>query len=145
MLSKDAAPDEAIHDRPRPAVRWTGVCIDCRDAEEMAHFYRHLLGWDVTARDGDDWVQLGDPTCGVHLNIQAESSYEAPTWPETPGAQAKMLHLELLVEDLELAVTHAIASGATEAIHQPSDRDQARLRVMLDPAGHPFCLSVAGD
>ena len=34
----------------------------------------------------------------------------------------------------------AIECGATEAEHQPQDRNHSRLRVMLDPAGHPFCL-----
>ncbi|WP_425554049.1 VOC family protein [Kribbella karoonensis] len=30
--------------------------------------------------------------------------------------------------------------GAREARQQPTDRDPHRLRIMLDPAGHPFCL-----
>ena len=38
--------------------------------------------------------------------------------------------------NLESAVEHALASGARLAEYQP----QARVRVMLDPAGHPFCL-----
>ena len=42
-------------------------------------------------------------------------------------------------------VPHAVAAGATVAPHQPPDRDESRLRVMLDPAGHPFCLFVAGE
>jgi hypothetical protein len=29
--------------------------------------------------------------------------------------------------------------------HQPADRDRTRLRIMLDPAGHPFCLFVDGE
>ena len=37
-------------------------------------------------------------------------------------------------------VVWAIECGATEAVHQPENRDRNRLRVMLDPAGHPFCL-----
>jgi hypothetical protein len=40
------------------------------------------------------------------------------------------------VEDLDAAVEHAVASGARLAEYQP----QARVRVMLDPADHPFCL-----
>ena len=37
------------------------------------------------------------------------------------------------------AVAWAIEAGATLADYQP----QERVRVMLDPAGHPFCLFVA--
>ena len=35
----------------RPSLRWTGVCLDCADAEELADFYGRLLGWEITARD----------------------------------------------------------------------------------------------
>ena len=47
-----------------------------------------------------------------------------------------MLHLDIKVDDLEAAVAHALASGARLADHQPRER----VRVLLDPAGHPFCL-----
>ena len=47
-----------------------------------------------------------------------------------------MLHFEIKVDDLDAAVAHAVELGARVAEHQP----QPRVRVMLDPAGHPFCL-----
>ena len=40
------------------------------------------------------------------------------------------------VDDLEDAVTDAIELGAKLAEFQPQDD----VRVLLDPAGHPFCL-----
>jgi catechol 2,3-dioxygenase-like lactoylglutathione lyase family enzyme len=129
----------------QPLVRWTGVCIDCRDAEELAQFYCRLLGWDVTARDGHGWVQVRNPSGDVGLNFQTEEWYRPPTWPEEPDGQDKMLHFEIQVDDLEAAAALAVAAGARPAPHQPVDRDQTRIRVMLDPAGHPFCLFVAGE
>jgi catechol-2,3-dioxygenase len=56
----------------RPLIRWTRVCLDCADAEELAQFYGKLLGWEVTARDGAEWIQMRDPASGVGLNFQAE-------------------------------------------------------------------------
>lgn len=123
-----------------PPLRWTGVCLDCANADELAQFYGKLLGWQITARDGADWITLHDPTGGVGLNIQAEAWYQPPVWPEQPGAQTKMLHFEILVEDMDAAVAHAVAAGARIAPQQPADRSPDELRVMLDPAGHPFCL-----
>jgi predicted enzyme related to lactoylglutathione lyase len=79
------------------------------------------------------------------LNIQAEDWYQPPVWPEQPGSQGKMLHLEIEVDDLEAAVAAAVDAGGRPAAWQPPDRDQSRIRVMLDPAGHPFCLFVAGE
>lgn len=51
----------------------------------------------------------------MHLNIQGEAWYEPPTWPEEPGQQAKMLHLEVQVDDLEAAVAIALEGRGTEA------------------------------
>jgi predicted enzyme related to lactoylglutathione lyase len=126
-------------------VRWTTVTIDCSEAETLGEFYAELLGWEIAARDGAGWLQLRDPDGGVGLNIQAERSYEPPTWPEQHGHQAKMMHFEILVDDLEAGVERVVQTGGSEASHQPADRDPTRLRVMLDPAGHPFCLFVHGE
>jgi len=123
----------------RPHVRLNAVCIDCADAEELAAFYVGLFGWEVLA-GGGAWVKVGDRAGGVELNIQAEEWYEPPVWPEVPGALTKMLHFEVETNDVPAAVVHARSLGAHEAAPQPDGRNPATLRVMLDPAGHPFCL-----
>jgi predicted enzyme related to lactoylglutathione lyase len=128
-----------------PSITWTTVTIDCADAEVLGAFYARLFGWEITDRDGAGWVQLRNPQGGVSLNIQAENTYEAPVWPEQPEHQAKMMHLEVLVNDLDAAVQRVLDCGGSEARHQPEDRDRTRLRIMLDPAGHPFCLFVDGE
>jgi hypothetical protein len=51
-----------------------------------------------------------------------------------------MMHFEIQADDVGAAVAHAVALGAREAEPQPPDRSPDQLRVMLDPAGHPFCL-----
>jgi len=123
----------------RPNLRLNAVCIDCSDAEALAEFYVRLFGWRVLA-GGGDWLKVGDPGGGIELNIQAEQWYEPPVWPEQPGALTKMLHFEVETSDVPAAVAFAVSLGASEAKPQPDDRDAATLRVMLDPAGHPFCL-----
>ena len=131
----------------RPSIRWSGVCLDCADADEMAEFYGRLLGWEITGRDtsttragGSGWVGMADPAGGVSLSFQAEDWYRPPTWPEAPDAQTKMLHFEIAVDDLKAAIALVVAAGGAVAGRQPHDRDPDELRVMLDPAGHPFCL-----
>lgn len=131
-------------DATRP-ITWTTVTLDCSDAEALGAFYSRLLGWDINARDGTGWVQLRDPNGGVGINLQAEDWYKPPVWPEESGHQGKMMHFELLVADLEVAVQLVLQCGGSEALYQPPDRDPTRLRVMVDPAGHPFCLFVQGE
>jgi hypothetical protein len=47
-----------------------------------------------------------------------------------------MIHLDIEVDDLERETARAVAEGARLAEFQPQDD----VRVLLDPAGHPFCL-----
>ena len=128
-----------------PSITWTTLTVDCSDAEVLGAFYSQLLGWDITGRDGSGWLQLRNPQGGISLNIQAEDAYAAPVWPDQPGRQAKMMHFEILVDDLEAAVQLVRDLGGNEALMQPADRDRTRLRIMIDPAGHPFCLFVDGE
>ncbi len=125
--------------------RWIGVAIDCRDVGPVARFYERLLGFELRVFEPPYWAQLFPPDGGVHLNIQGEDAYTPPVWPEEPGEQAKMLHLEVLVDDLEAAVALAIDAGGTQAAWQPPDRDPTRIRIVLDPAGHPLCLFLHGE
>jgi predicted enzyme related to lactoylglutathione lyase len=121
------------------SLKWTGVCLDCLDARRLAEFYGQLLGWEIT-EDRGDWITIRDPSGGVGLNFQSDPAYVPPVWPEVEDAQQKMLHFEIATNDVDAAVSHAVAVGAAVATWQPADRDPRNLRVMLDPAGHPFCL-----
>lgn len=127
-------------------IRWVGVAIDCEWAEPVARFYEGLLGFEIRElAPGGRWAQLFDPAGGVHLNIQGEPDYAPPIWPERPGELAKMMHFEVQVDDLEAAIARAVELGGAEASWQPPDRDRERIRVMLDPAGHPLCLFLRGE
>lgn len=127
-----------------PEARLVSVTIDCAEVGPVVRFYEALLGMEIVADEGD-WAQLRDPSGGITLNVQAEAGYVPPVWPEAPGEQQKMLHLEVLVEDLDDALGTALAAGGSEAPWQPPDRDQARIRIVLDPACHPICLFLDGE
>lgn len=119
----------------KPRMMLAGVVLDSPDAGELAAFYRRLLGWSVRT-DESDWIVLNSPTGGPSLSFQTESDYVRPTWPAGPGDQQMSLHLDIQVDDLDIAGAHAVQAGAVLADFQP----QEEVRVYLDPAGHPFCL-----
>lgn len=79
---------------------------------------------------------MGIPGAPANLAFQSEEIYEPPTWPAEPGKQQMMLHLDIGAIDVDAAVAAAVALGAIVAEHQP----QPDVRVLYDPAGHPFCL-----
>ena len=124
---------------------WVGLAIDWAAAPPMARFYERVLGFEARGDVGPMWAQLFDPAGGVHLNIQGDPLYVPPVWPERPGDQQKQLHLEVEVDDLEAAVALVVEHGGSQAPWQPPDRDPSRIRVVLDPAGHPFCLFLHGE
>lgn len=132
-----------------PSIQWRTLSIDCADADQLAEFYHRLLGWEIERRGdsnprtgGSGWVTLSNPAGGVRLAFGARAWYEPPTWPEEPGALTKMMHFEIGVDDLAASIALIEAAGGSVAPYQPEDRDPNVIRVMLDPAGHPFCLFV---
>jgi catechol 2,3-dioxygenase-like lactoylglutathione lyase family enzyme len=134
-------------------MRVSSVTVGAPDPRALAHFYQHLLGWTLTHEDGprpgappeDGWAQLHPPGDRVGepaaLNFEYEAEYVRPVWPSEAGRQHITEHLEIAVEDLDGATAWAVEAGATLADYQP----QEEVRVMLDPAGHPFCLFLVDD
>ncbi|WP_369224407.1 VOC family protein [Streptomyces sp. R39] len=120
---------------PAPAIRYAAVTFDCPDPAELARFYGEVLGLPV-AYSSDDFVLLGqEGSAGLGFNRLTD--YRRPTWPDP--AQEKQAHIELGVDDLEAARAHLLALGAVEPPAQPQPD---RWRVLLDPAGHPFCITT---
>jgi catechol 2,3-dioxygenase-like lactoylglutathione lyase family enzyme len=117
---------------PAPA-RFIGLSLDCDDPVVLAAFYTRLLGAEVTY-SSDEFVFLGEPALG----FAKVDKYVPPTWP-SPDVP-KQAHLEFGVDDLDAGEQEVLAIGATKPDFQPHPD---RWRVLLDPAGHPFCLSTA--
>jgi catechol-2,3-dioxygenase len=114
---------------------WWGVVLDAPDVEQLARFYSALRGWPISKMDaGEAALDLGEGV--AYLSIQRNDDYVRPSWPAAAGHQQMMMHLDFEVTDLAAAVAGALALGAELPDHQP----QETVRVMLDPAGHPFCL-----
>ena len=122
----------------RTRSHWFGVVLDCPDASELAHFYERLLGWTVF-KDTPGWATLApSETAGYNLAFQQEQNYVRPVWPSHPGQPIMMSHIDFEVDDLQHATAYAVGVGAELSEFQP----QEDVRVLLDPAGHPFCLYV---
>jgi catechol 2,3-dioxygenase-like lactoylglutathione lyase family enzyme len=114
---------------------WWGVVLDAPDVAPLAHFYADLLGWEISKED-ETGAAMGPPDGVAYLAIQKADHYVPPVWPPEADAQQMMMHLDFEVNDLQTAVEHAVELGAEVAGYQP----QENVRVLRDPAGHPFCL-----
>lgn len=113
---------------------WWGTAIEAPDPGALARFYSALLGWPIGHEEPGTTILAADGA--IFMVFQQTEDYQRPVWPPVDGAQRPMMHLDIQVGDLDSAVADATVLGATLAEHQPQDN----VRVLLDPAGHPFCL-----
>jgi catechol 2,3-dioxygenase-like lactoylglutathione lyase family enzyme len=119
-----------------PVGRLAATSIDCADPAELADFYGALLGMRRLVETPDGSVIA--ITDGTHiLAMMRVEDHVPPTWPGPP--QRQQMHLDISVTDLDDAVQRAVALGARLAGHQAGP---TMWRVLLDPAGHPFCLTT---
>ena len=119
--------------------RYPTIVLDCPDPLALATFYGTMLDWKVDTTNADEsngWIDV-KADYGQCLSFQRVDSYRAPVWPGQDVPQ--QMHLDVVVDDLDSAEAEVIALGATKHDHQPG----TTFRVMLDPAGHPFCLCTS--
>jgi predicted enzyme related to lactoylglutathione lyase len=121
--------------RTRMKGMWWGCAIEAPDPLALATFYSELLDWPI-GHEEPGTVILAAPEGSIYIVFQEANGYKAPVWPPVDEAQRPMMHFDFQVGDLDSAVTEAVALGASVAAVQP----QENIRVLLDPAGHPFCL-----
>jgi predicted enzyme related to lactoylglutathione lyase len=110
--------------------------MDCADPSELAEFYGQVLGWDVTHYQDESAVITDGRTT---IRFGRVDGYEPPNWPDP--AAPKRYHMDLDVDDVAGAAGRCLELGASKPGSQPGDGE--RWMVLLDPAGHPFCLCRA--
>ena len=116
-----------------PVGRLGSIALDCDDPRALAAFWATMLDGRITVET--------DRFCGVELGslllvTVRVPAYEPPQWPD---GRPKQFHLDVAVRDLDEAERRALAAGATKAAEQPMPTSW---RVLLDPAGHPFCVTT---
>ncbi len=117
-----------------PVANLAMITLDCPDPRASAEFWAALLGWEIAVAE-DEYAMVNGP---VHaLGFGRVQGYRAPRWPNEQGS--KQFHFDLSVEDIDAAQHRAVGLGATLVPEQPG----VTWRVLLDPAGHPFCLTSA--
>jgi hypothetical protein len=121
--------------RGRTAKQWWGTAIEAPDPHALATFYSSLLEWPIV-HETDDVAIIKPSQDGIYMVFQLAEDYVTPVWPPGPSDQRSMMHLDIEVTELDDATADAVSLGARVAEFQPQDN----VRVLFDPAGHPFCL-----
>ncbi|GAA2794506.1 VOC family protein [Kitasatospora paracochleata] len=116
-------------------LKLTAITLDCADPEALAAFYRQATGYELHPRSDGDFAGLTRED-GLFIGFQRVDEYRPPQWPGQTAAQ--QLHLDFAVDDLDEAEAGLLELGAAKPKDQPGGD---RWRVLVDPAGHPFCLT----
>lgn len=111
--------------------------IDCAVVGPVAEFWAKMLGLESVAAS-EDYAMLKGPD-GPAIGFGKVEGYQAPGWPNKHGS--KQFHFDLAVPDIDAATQKCVDLGATLIDDQPGET----WRVLLDPAGHAFCLTNAAN
>ncbi|MDN6399594.1 MAG: VOC family protein [Brachybacterium sp.] len=114
-------------------IQFSAVTIAAPDPGRLAAFYAEITGGEVIKVLGDAWA--GTQSAGGRIDVMGVENYVPPRWPE----DSALIHLDFLVEDLELAADRVEKAGATRFEFQPN----AELCLgFAEPGGHPVCLTL---
>ncbi|HEV2426798.1 MAG TPA: VOC family protein [Acidimicrobiales bacterium] len=114
-------------------MRLGAIALDCEDPVALARFYGALLDAPV-AYESERFAAVR--LRGVWLTCHRVERHVKPTWPgpDVP----KQAHLDVSSDDLDSDVQRALGLGAT----RPTEESPGSFVTLLDPAGHPFCLTT---
>jgi glyoxalase superfamily protein len=112
----------------------TCAVLNCADPKALAAFYLRVIDAEVLFED-DTYSFIGHRN-QVNIAFQRVENYAPPPWPDG-GTQA---HLDFRVPDVAAAEVELLALGAIKPEFQPGEDTWT---VLIDPAGHPFCITAA--
>lgn len=115
------------------------VNIDVPDLGRAIAFYTEAFGLRVTRRFGAGGAELSGWPVRVYLLQKAEGSAGAGTSLRHYDRHWTPVHLDVVVDDLETALSRALAAGAQV---ETEIRTEAwgKIVVLADPFGHGLCL-----
>lgn len=117
------------------------VNLDVDDLEKGIRFYSSACGLSAGRRFGDFGVEMLGSSAPLYLLVKESGTVAAETTSQrrTYERHWTPVHLDFVVEDIELAVKRAVEAGAQ--LEKPvMTRKWGKLALMADPFGHGFCF-----
>ena len=115
------------------------VNIDVPDLIRAIAFYGEAFGLTVTRRLGAAAAELGGWPVRLYLLQKPEGSPAAADRLRSYERHWTPVHLDVVVQDIEKALSRAEAAGA-RAETEIRTEAYGKIVVLADPFGHGFCL-----
>ena len=116
------------------------INLDVDDLAKAIAFYTKAFDLKVGRHFGD-WVELVGGTSPIYLLPKAAGTSVANSTLQARNYARHWtpLHLDFVVDDIELAIKRALQAGATQE-REVTLHAYGKLALMADPFGHGFCL-----
>jgi len=115
------------------------INIDVPDLKSAVAFYTEAFGLTVTRRFGDGGAELTGWPAAVYLLEKAAGTIGAGDLPRTYDRHWTPVHLDVVVEDIDLALARAVRAGA-RIEHDVRTHVWGKIAILADPFGHGLCL-----
>ena len=115
------------------------VNIDVPDLARAVAFYVQAFSLTVTRRFGDKAVELGGWPVNLYLLQQPEGSIGAGESARNYDRHWTPVHLDIVVDDIETALSRAVAAGARPETVIRTEV-WGKIVPLADPFGHGVCL-----
>ncbi|MGW5364889.1 VOC family protein [Actinopolymorpha pittospori] len=109
--------------------------LDSPDPAALSSFYIELLDMKRIGEAYEDWVMIGREEGILPYLAFTGVKDQAPRWPDP--AYPQQAHLDLIVDDLEVAARTVLKLGGTKLADKGDVYD---IDIFADPVGHPFCM-----
>jgi predicted enzyme related to lactoylglutathione lyase len=115
------------------------INVDVPNLAEAIAFYTQAFGLSVTRRFGDEAAELSGLPVRLYLLQKPGGSIGAAADPRHYERHWTPVHVDVVVEDIEAALTRAVGAGA-RVESEISVNVWGKIAVLSDPCGNGFCL-----
>jgi predicted enzyme related to lactoylglutathione lyase len=115
------------------------INIDVPDLARATAFYTQAFGLTVTRRLGSEVAELSGLPVRLYLLQKPAGSPGAGKDLRRYDRHWTPVHVDVVVDDIEAAMTRALAAGA-QAETEIRVHAWGKIAVLADPFGHGFCL-----
>ena len=122
------------------------VNIDVSSLELAVEFYRDAIGLSLRRNLGENLAELSGADSRIFLCAHPRESlpYDSARNGRDFDRHWTPVHIDFVVDDLEVAIRRAVAAGA-RAEGGPREFEWGRYQVFADPFGNGFCLLEFSD
>ena len=115
------------------------INVDVPDLESAVAFYTQAFGLTVRRRFGEQGAELAGWPVSLFLLQKEAGSVAAGDSRRTYERHWTPVHLDVVVEDMDGALSRAIGAGA-RVEQEVRTEVWGKIAVLADPFGHGLCL-----